>query len=348
VIQTSAQRKFLWGVEHAARLLREANDYVGRDAYVFRAEVVSKSAHEIRFRGIAEEREAPPNYWPLLAGDAIQNLRSALDHVVYAAASGGNERTQFPIFTDPNRYKEQNPNWLKGVPDSVKTTIENAQPYRRYPTNPAVSGLEQLRDLSNRDKHRTLTTVASAVQHEGVGVSESVNITWEKPATGSPLGSGKTHVSTFTARSEAEISEADIEPLFTYEVLIEGWRVDMFRAIVREAWPVLVECETRETFAPSRPVPPALNSLRYRLGHRLPKRAAAAMAGRAVVVARLVAVAQLRWPGVPHIDRGGQRVLIAPVRELVFEIVAVGQLDVLGRDDLAVRVAGDQDQVAAR
>jgi len=72
------------------------------------------------------------------------------------------------------------------------------------------------------------------------------------------------------------------------------------------------------------------------------------MAGRAVVVARLVAVAQLRWPGVPHIDRGGQRVLIAPVRELVFEIVAVGQLDVLGRDDLAVRVAGDQDQIAAR
>jgi hypothetical protein len=244
VIQTSALRKFLWGVEHASRLLREVNDYVGRDAYVFRAEVVSKSAHEIKFRGIAEEREAPPDYWPLLAGDAIQNLRSALDHVVYRAASDGNERTQFPIFTDPNGYKEQNPNWLKGVPDSVKATIENAQPYRRFPTNPAVSGLEQLHELSKLDKHRTLTTVASAVQHEGVGVSEGVSITWEKPATGSTLDSGETHVSTFTASSETEISESDIEPLFTYEVLIEGRRVDIFRTIVREAWPVLVECET--------------------------------------------------------------------------------------------------------
>jgi hypothetical protein len=244
VTQTSAQRKFLWGVEHASRLLREANDYVGRDAYVFRAEVVSSSPHEIKFHGIAEEREAPPDYWPLIAGDAIQNLRSALDHVVYEAASRTNERTQFPIFADPGAYKDQPTNWLKGVPDSVKATIENAQPYRRYPTNPAGSGLWQLRELSNRDKHRTLTTVASAVQHEGVGVSGGVNITWEKPATGSQLGSGETHVSTFTARSEAEISEADIEPLFTYEVFVEGWRVDLFKAVVREAWPVLVECET--------------------------------------------------------------------------------------------------------
>src|SRR5688572_20285944 len=139
-MQSSAQRKFLWGVEHASRLLREANDYVGRDAYVFRVEVVSSSPHEIKFHGLAKEREAPPDYWPLLAGDAIQNLRSALDHVVYAAASAGNDRTQFPIFTDRDGYKGQNPNWLKGVLDSVKATIENAQPYRRFPTNPAVSG----------------------------------------------------------------------------------------------------------------------------------------------------------------------------------------------------------------
>ena len=228
--------------------------------------------HEIKLHGLAEGREAPPDYWPLVAGDAIQNLRSALDHVVYAAASSDNERTQFPIFTDPDVYKAQNPNWLKGVPDSVKATIENAQPNRRFPTNPAVSGLEQLRELSNLDKHRTLTTVASAVQHEGVGVPGGVNITWEKPATGSTLGRGETHVSTFTASSETEISEADIEPLFTYEVRIEGRRLSIFTAIVREAWPVLVECETGEPLSPFAQYPLPEVPRRYRPAPIAPER----------------------------------------------------------------------------
>ena len=179
MIQTSAQSKFRWGVEHASRLVREANDYAGRDAYIFRPEVVSSSANEMKFHVVAEEQQPPPGDWPLIAGDAIQNLRSALDHLVYEAASRTNERTQFPIFTDPDAYKAQNPNWLKDVPDPVKATIENAQPYERYPTNPTASGLYHLRELSNLDKHRTLTTVVSAVQHEVAAVSEGVSVSWQ-------------------------------------------------------------------------------------------------------------------------------------------------------------------------
>ena len=168
---TSAQRKFFRGVEQVRQLLAEVEAFENRNAYVFRTDVESRSTHAITYRSFAVEQEAPPEDWPLLAGDAIQNLRAALDHIVYAA-SGGEEQTKFPIFTDPAKFQQKAPGMLKGVPASVVATIEKAQPYRNYPPDPAQTMLVRLQDLSNLDKHRTLATIASAVVREGVGVRE--------------------------------------------------------------------------------------------------------------------------------------------------------------------------------
>jgi hypothetical protein len=220
-LKTSAQRKFLRGVEQVKQLSAKADAFENRQAYRFRTAIESRSSHQITYRCFAVEREAPPEDWPLLAGEAIQNLRSALDHIVYAA-SGGQDWTQFPIFTNPGKFKEKASRMLQGVPEPVRETIEKAQPYRTYPPAPAQAMLEQLRVLSNLDKHRTLTTIASAVVHEGVGTPTGVSITWQKYGTNRPLGSGETHVSTFTAGSEAELGEMDVEPMFGYEVRIEG------------------------------------------------------------------------------------------------------------------------------
>jgi hypothetical protein len=110
--------------------------------------------------------------------------------------------------------------------------------------------LEGLRVPSNRDKHRTLATIASAVQHEGVGTRADVEIEWEKYGTGQPLGSGETHVSTFVARSKAGLSPADVEPFLAYEVWIEGRPLDVLKGIVHEVYPVLVECETGKPLSP--------------------------------------------------------------------------------------------------
>ncbi len=252
--KTSAQRKFLRGVEQVRQLMAEAEAFENRDAYVFRTEIESRSTHEITFRSFAVERESPPEDWPLLAGEAIQNLRSALDHIVYAA-SGGQERTQFPIFTDPSTFKQKSLGMLQGVPEPVRDTIEKAQPYRTYPPGPAQAMPEQLRVLSNLDKHRTLATIASAVVHEGVGVPEGVDIAWQKYGTDRPLGSGETHVSTFTASSEAQLGEMDVQPMFGYEVRIEGRPLNFLKGIVHEAYPVLVECETGKPLSPFAPYP---------------------------------------------------------------------------------------------
>jgi len=198
------------GVGQVRRLLDEADAFEKRDAYLFRTEVESRSIHAITYKSFAVEREAPSEEWPLLAGEAIQNVRSALDHMVYAA-SGRQDWTQFPIFTDPNEFERRAPGMLAGVSDSVRATIEKAQPYLDYPPDPAQCMLEELRVLSNLDKHRTLATVVSAVHREGVGTQTGVNITWEKHGTGRPLGSGEAHVSTFTAASET--ADLDVEPI---------------------------------------------------------------------------------------------------------------------------------------
>jgi hypothetical protein len=243
VPQTSAQRKLARGVKQVERLCREADAFENRNAYVFSKEIESRSAHKITYRCLALEREPPSDEWPLLAGEALHNIRSALDHVVYAA-SGERSRTQFPIFTDPCEFQVLGGRMLQGVPEAIRTAIEKAQPYRTFPDAPAQAFLEQLRLLSNLDKHRTLATIASAVQHEGVGTPEGVKITWQKFATNQPLGSGQTHISTFTASFASEVEDVNVEPFFAYEVRIEGRPLAVLVGIVREAFRVLAECET--------------------------------------------------------------------------------------------------------
>jgi hypothetical protein len=251
---TSAQRKFVRGVEQVKQLMAEAEAFEQRRAYVFRTEVESRSMHEIRYRSLAVEREAPPDDWPLLAGEAIQNLRASLDHMVYAK-SGERSRTQFPIFTDHREFHARGLPMLKGVPDSVRATIEKAQPYQNYPPNPGEAMLERLRVLSNLDKHRTLTAIASAVVHEGIGLREGVTVTWQRYGTDRPLSGGETHVSTFTTTSEAELGESDVEPMFGYEVRIEGRSLDVLKGIVHDIYRVLFECETGEPLSPFAPYP---------------------------------------------------------------------------------------------
>ena len=244
------------GVEQARQLLAEADAYERRDAYVFRAEVESRSTQQITFRCFATEHEAPADDWPLLAGEAIQNLRASLDHIVYAA-SGEQEMTQFPICITADQFKNQAAGMLTGVPASVRATIEKAQPYNDYPPDPAETMLEQLRLLSNLDKHRTLATVVGAVQHEGVGSPDGVTITWQQYATNRPLGSGQTHVSTFTvtAVDEAELGEVQVEPMFSYEVRIEGRPLSYLRGFAHDIYPILVECETGQPLSPFAPYP---------------------------------------------------------------------------------------------
>ncbi len=120
-----------------------------------------------RVESIPEIRDT----WGLLIGDALHNLRCALDHLWWQVAVKhlGRDPTedeakeiQFPIFskpaflTDPSRWK--NHPYLRHVDPAHAAKDELLQPYHGMPPG-ELHPLEALATLSNIDKHRVLHTV---------------------------------------------------------------------------------------------------------------------------------------------------------------------------------------------
>lgn len=99
----------------------------------------------------------------IIAGEAIYNIRAALDYLVFALAwkDSGQEQemTQFPIDHKPSVFREHRKSRLKGVSKQNQDKIEGYQPYRGCTWSPV------LRDLSNPDKHKDLTLVLT--EYEG-------------------------------------------------------------------------------------------------------------------------------------------------------------------------------------
>jgi hypothetical protein len=260
-VTSSAQRKLARGVEHVRTLQEEAEAWIGGESYVFWTKHERRAANELFCRCNAEMRTPLPDHWALLAGDAIQNLRAALDHSVWRAwqnveeNAGDGDHTQFPICDRPENFKAS-ARQLEGVPGAVRATVERAQPYNRWPQAPDITMLSILRELSNADKHRALAVVATTVDFEMIGVGDRVKIEEWDIASGKPLPIGAAEISSFVARaSEGEINEMDVQPSFTYDVRIEGLRLSVLRGIVTDVFEALTEIETGARPDPFAPYP---------------------------------------------------------------------------------------------
>jgi len=99
---------------------------------------------------------------PLMIGDCIHNLRSALDHLVHrlallnGAASKSVEKTFFPIYLTPSEFDERVKKLLKPfVSDSAFAEIKKSQPYTAYDV-PKEADIWILHKLDIIDKHRLL------------------------------------------------------------------------------------------------------------------------------------------------------------------------------------------------
>lgn len=105
----------------------------------------------------------------ITSGETIYNLRAALDYVVYDLARIGVGKpvagTQFPIeetqakfnsrISGKNAKGEPVPQHLKGVPPGAIRLIAQLQPFA------GCRWTRELRDLSNPDKHRHLSSLRS-------------------------------------------------------------------------------------------------------------------------------------------------------------------------------------------
>jgi hypothetical protein len=119
-----------------------------------------------------------------IIGDAVTNLRAALDHSVWqlvkeSGLSEPTDRTQFPICDTPEAWNSALTDRLKGVPAAELAVIESYQPKERGKRTPTYP-LAALRRLSNQDKHRILIPalalpVAASAQFNAEGMDlESV------------------------------------------------------------------------------------------------------------------------------------------------------------------------------
>jgi hypothetical protein len=100
----------------------------------------------------AQVEEQPPIWWGAIAGDAVQNLRSALDLLVYQLVlSNGREPTSetgFPVGLSPSAYAALSERRLTGVAGAVRSQIDALRPYRGG--NPALWRLEELAIVDRR------------------------------------------------------------------------------------------------------------------------------------------------------------------------------------------------------
>jgi hypothetical protein len=96
---------------------------------------------------------------PMIAGDAVDNLRAALDHAVYAVAVASGrtniENALFPFSGTPARLENQLKGRCADVPVEVWPCLRSFQPYKG-----GNDKLVALNDACNRNKHALIVSSA--------------------------------------------------------------------------------------------------------------------------------------------------------------------------------------------
>ena len=110
-----------------------------------------------------------PDEASLIAGEIIQNLRSALDHLAYqlflrAGGTGTGKNIYFPIGGSKTSYENKKSSRTYGMTQQAVAAIDALKPYKG-----GNDVLWQLHELNNVDKHRLILTVGSAVRSTDLG-----------------------------------------------------------------------------------------------------------------------------------------------------------------------------------
>jgi len=253
-LTTSAQRKLVRGVEQVVALLTDIHEFENSDAFEFEATVEQVNPNQLKAEALAIGRRPMPEDWSLRAGEAVQNLRAALDHATFAK-SPTNEFTQFPITTSRRQFKAASTKDLEGVDEETRAIIEKHQPWNVAPEQPNEAGLELLRRMSNADKHRELVAVATAIENEAIGTPNETEVKWIEFATGKQLKVGSQVVSKLEISNANPISPGQIEFHLGFKVTIEGYDATILKGFVDDVFPALAEMENGRPLDPFAPYP---------------------------------------------------------------------------------------------
>lgn len=180
----NAHRKWDRAGEHLEALTGELSLFRARDSVDLEAK---RNGDRTQEWWIVHIRQTIPPTITLLIGDVVHNLRSALDHLVYALATlkGPPHRgTAFPVCTKREKFFERTKgsrqfspssgmNKITGLRPLAQTFIERCQPYH----GGNGSGLLiSLNALENTDKHRTLDVAHVIPQWWGHDIPPGVEL----------------------------------------------------------------------------------------------------------------------------------------------------------------------------
>jgi hypothetical protein len=179
---------------HLEEVDRYLTDYEGKDVYRARR-VPDAHGDESIWRYVLEITEGPDERLPLAIGDAIHNMRTALDHILAAMRSRKHRYAEgFPILTeDPwegqltkakaysrARFSKA----VVGLDAKAVAAIKLLQPYldKVEGRNPDHNALRVISRLDNADKHREpIIAVPGIMNAETMVTARAEQITQAQP-----------------------------------------------------------------------------------------------------------------------------------------------------------------------
>jgi hypothetical protein len=186
--------------EHIAAVENLTAEWLGTDAYTIVRRVDPETSHTIC---TARVKAPPPVAIGLYVGDAVHNLRSALDHAVYLIAEHHRaelpldvqESLMFPIVGNQNRKGEPTdgaanfesnvkPRLAEWLPENVLNYIESIQPYHWEGSGFRQHWLWVVHDLDRIDKHRRIHLTNAWIDLPYVtspGDPRTLDIQWRHP-----------------------------------------------------------------------------------------------------------------------------------------------------------------------
>jgi hypothetical protein len=160
---------------HLETLHREITDFFGREPYSISYERKPDAGEHIYRVHVSE---TPPLALSVIIGDCLQNMRSALDHLVWQLALRSGKRTTpsrltaFPVCDTRETFRAKGTkNKVADLTAEDRAGIEKLQPFQ-------VGGaarkhwLWHLNELARIDRHRILHVVGGANESIGMKVGE--------------------------------------------------------------------------------------------------------------------------------------------------------------------------------
>lgn len=146
--------------KHAADLNQKMGEFFSTNPYKIATKVDPDTNKLIYY---VSSVEAVPDVMALVAGDAIQNLMSALDHLAFQLVCSDTEDNPpnpnwiyFPISDDASKYNQKKSGKIAGASQATFDVIDRLKPYKGG--NDLIWKLYRLNII---EKHRLLLTVGS-------------------------------------------------------------------------------------------------------------------------------------------------------------------------------------------